>query len=213
MLGEEDPFISIRSTYAGPAGDATSAYFAVLDQDPDPDVIDDVRASIAKVAASNPDTTGGLETFERRLSPWAKDGELLVSVNAMDSADPNKSSVNDAGDMDSPSRSQQEQYLPPPPPPPDGGTELGDVDDPNIDNPDSSTQQTSPEPSQEDNGVPEPPSGDLYDLGFEHGERDYKEGNVNDPYTNDPTPGQDEDYFFGYLDGWSHAEWEDVGSP
>lgn len=206
LLGEHDPIVSLRSSYPGPSADSTSAYFAILNQDPDPDVLDDVRDSIRKVGASDPDATGGFDTFETRLSPWAKDGEPMVSVLAMDAEAPAVSPADDTGKIDNPPRSQPEQYLPSPPPPEDGGTEVGDVDS-------SEPEDSDTAPLTDNTQVRGASQSDLYDLGFEHGLEDYIQGNVNDPYTNDPTPGSDEDYFFGYLDGWREAEWQELGLP
>lgn len=119
LLGEDDPYLVLLSDYTyniGPDRVSGRAAFAVLDQDPDENVLDDVRASIDKVAESWAGATGGADSFERRLSPWLG-GMELASMNTLSgNSDP-------AGDaMEDPDTPSAGEELSPPSLPEDEST-------------------------------------------------------------------------------------------
>lgn len=87
LLGEDDPTLTIDSGYSYNLGEAHReagrAEFALLDQDPDADVLDDVRSSIEKVAAGlGGGATGGMQGFENTFAEWLG-GNPLESWNGL----------------------------------------------------------------------------------------------------------------------------------
>lgn len=185
LLGEDDPYVRFTSGYTynlGPnARVSGSTYLAVLDQDPDPEVLDDVRASITKVADSWSDATGGLESFERALARW-HDGEELTSVNTL------------GGDGA---------------PTPGEGSDGEEGSDQGWDD-DSSDVIAPPPLPEETEAAPEDLSAEeLYDLGHEAGSADYRAGREQNASYFDPRPDLP-DYASGYLDGWTQAERDEV---
>lgn len=100
LLGEDDPILTIDSGYSYDLGEAHReagrAEFALLDQDPDSDVLDDVRASIEKVATRlSGGANGGMQGFENTFAEWLG-GSPLESRNTLDGGDaPTSSDAND----------------------------------------------------------------------------------------------------------------------
>lgn len=87
LLGEDDPTLNIDSGYSYNLGathrEAGSAQFALLDQDPESGVLDDVRASIEKVSAGlSGEATGGMTGFENTFAEWLG-GSALESRNSL----------------------------------------------------------------------------------------------------------------------------------
>lgn len=124
LLGDHDPYVMLRSGYpAGPDRKSTSVAFTVLNQDPDPDVLDDMRVSIEKVAASDPDATGSLESFEGRLRPWLEGSRELISVNGLATGGEHLAGDGAGAEpADGPEPVGSERLAPPPPPPSDEPT-------------------------------------------------------------------------------------------